>query len=250
MKNHLSILLLLVCLNVQSCAQNEDWQELLAIKQSPIQQYDIDFIKYVAEDELDEEFKNQEKFKFLNSLGSMYKINDESLLESHYMVKPNNNLLLALYLRRKIAWSSFNQGIIKKSRKAVIYEELKTFPNSKELLSFYYSEIFIQVLNKKWTYNPNEINLDYNKLNNHISNLKWATKREKEIHQFSNPDYKKPEKLTTAKLSENDVRRLKKILNDPNRRTRLKIIARRFGVTTMQLRRIKTGENWSHIEAL
>jgi hypothetical protein len=46
------------------------------------------------------------------------------------------------------------------------------------------------------------------------------------------------------------VRRLKKILNDPNRRTRLKIIAKRFGVTTMQLRRIKTGENWSHVEAL
>jgi hypothetical protein len=94
------------------------------------------------------------------------------------------------------------------------------------------------------------IHKDYNKQNNHIDNLQWATRREKEIHQFSNPDYKKPKGFTTAKLTENDVRRLKKILNDPNRRTRLKIIARRFGVTTMQLQRIKTGENWSHIKSL
>ncbi|RED42126.1 HNH endonuclease [Winogradskyella eximia] len=94
------------------------------------------------------------------------------------------------------------------------------------------------------------IHLDYDKLNNHIDNLKWVTKREKEIHQFSNPSYKRPEKLTSAKLSENDVRRIKKMLNDPNRRTRLKIIAKRFGVSTMQLQRIKTGENWGHVPSL
>ena len=115
--------------------------------------------------------------------------------------------------------------------------------------TFYLHKILAQHFLK-----PNDgefvIHLDYNKLNNHISNLKWATRREKEIHQFSNPNYKKPTKLTSAKLSENDVRRLKKILNDPNRRTRLKIIAKRFGVTTMQLQRIKTGENWAHVEAL
>ena len=89
------------------------------------------------------------------------------------------------------------------------------------------------------------IHLDYDKLNNHIDNLKWVTKREKEIHQFSNPSYKRP-----AKLSENDVRRIKKMLNDPNRRTRLKMIAKRFGVSTMQLQRIKTGENWGHVPSL
>ncbi|GAB4161817.1 MAG: hypothetical protein Tsb0033_19840 [Winogradskyella sp.] len=94
------------------------------------------------------------------------------------------------------------------------------------------------------------IHLDYDKLNNHVSNLKWATKREKEIHQFSNPNYKKPEKLTSAKLTENDVMRIKKMLNNPNRRTRLKIIAKQFGISTMQLQRIKTGENWAHVPAL
>jgi hypothetical protein len=46
------------------------------------------------------------------------------------------------------------------------------------------------------------------------------------------------------------VRLIKKMINDPNRRTRLKIIAKRFGVTTMQLHRIKTGENWSDVPSL
>lgn len=97
------------------------------------------------------------------------------------------------------------------------------------------------------------IHLDYDKLNNHVDNLKWATKREKELHQWKNPVFieaKKRTKRTYAKLSENNVRLIKKMINDPNRRTRLKIIAKRFGVTTMQLQRIKTGENWSDIPPL
>ena len=31
------------------------------------------------------------------------------------------------------------------------------------------------------------IHLDYDKTNNHIENLQWATKQEKEIHQFTGP---------------------------------------------------------------
>jgi len=158
MKNYIPILLVVICLSLQSCAQNENWQELLTNKDSPIHQFDSDFIKFVAQEEVDEEFKNQEKFKFLNSFREMFKINNESLLESEYMIKPTNNELLALYLKRKIGWNS------KKSKQAIIYNELNNFSSTNELLSFYYSEIFIQVLNKKDNYSPNEINLDYNKL--------------------------------------------------------------------------------------
>ncbi|TCK68637.1 HNH endonuclease [Winogradskyella wandonensis] len=97
------------------------------------------------------------------------------------------------------------------------------------------------------------IHKDYNKQNNEVKNLKWATKREKELHQWSNPDFleaKRNAKRTYAKLSENNVRLIKKMINDPNRKTRLKIIAKRFGVSTMQLHRIKTGENWADIPSL
>lgn len=93
------------------------------------------------------------------------------------------------------------------------------------------------------------IHLDYDKFNNKVENLKWATKREKEVHQFSNPHYKTRKKITpSAKLTETQVIRLKKKLFDPNRRTRLKILAKQFGVSEMQLHRIKTGENWGHIK--
>jgi DNA-binding Xre family transcriptional regulator len=40
---------------------------------------------------------------------------------------------------------------------------------------------------------------------------------------------------------------IKKILANPNRKTRMKIIARRFGISEMQLYRIKSGKNWGHV---
>lgn len=92
------------------------------------------------------------------------------------------------------------------------------------------------------------IHLNYEKKDNKVENLKWATKREKEIHQFSNPEYlNKPRKRTYSKLTEAKVRLIKRKINDPNRRTRLKMIARQFGISEMQLYRIKTGENWSSV---
>ena len=94
------------------------------------------------------------------------------------------------------------------------------------------------------------IHLDYNKKNNHVDNLKWATKHQKEQHQFANPEFKTRVRTIpkTAKLTETKVKLLKRKLNDPNRRTRLKIIAKQFGVTTTQLKRIKRGENWANVE--
>jgi len=94
------------------------------------------------------------------------------------------------------------------------------------------------------------IHLDYDKKNNHINNLQWVTRKGKEVHQFSNPNYVVPKGFNASKLTENRVRLLKKILNDPNRKVRLKILAKQFGVSTMQLHRIKSGENWGHLPSL
>jgi hypothetical protein len=93
------------------------------------------------------------------------------------------------------------------------------------------------------------IHLNYDKKDNRVKNLKWATKREKEIHQFTNPEFKNIVRKTpsNAKLTETRVKLIKRKLNDPNRRTRLKMIAKQFGISEMQLHRIKTGENWSKV---
>jgi hypothetical protein len=94
------------------------------------------------------------------------------------------------------------------------------------------------------------IHLDYDKTNNHVNNLKWATKKEKEDHQFSNPTFiNKPKRITYSKLTEAKVKLIKRKINDPNRRTRMKMIAKQFGISEMQLYRIKSGENWGSVEA-
>ncbi len=94
------------------------------------------------------------------------------------------------------------------------------------------------------------LHLDYDKDNNHTWNLAWATKKEKEVHQFSNPKYKNPSnRIRYSKLNEGRVKIIKRKLNDPNRKTRLKMIAKTYGITEMQLRRIKTGENWGWVTA-
>ncbi|WP_019036981.1 NUMOD4 domain-containing protein [Psychroflexus tropicus] len=92
------------------------------------------------------------------------------------------------------------------------------------------------------------IHLDYDKRNNKVENLKWATKKEKEKHQFTNPEYiNRPRKRTYSKLTEAQVKIIKRKIHDPNRKTRMKMIAKQFGISEMQLYRIKSGENWGSV---
>ena len=49
------------------------------------------------------------------------------------------------------------------------------------------------------------IHMDYNKLNNYVENLRWASKKEKERHQFSGPNFKPIKgKRKYSKLTETD----------------------------------------------
>lgn len=98
------------------------------------------------------------------------------------------------------------------------------------------------------------IHLDYDKRNNCIENLRWVTKSEALEHQRKNPAVIRAKKIQSQflpdkghKLTTTDVIRIKKKIWDPNRKTRLKMIAKQFGISEMQLYRIKSGENWSHI---
>lgn len=92
------------------------------------------------------------------------------------------------------------------------------------------------------------IHLDFDKQNNYVANLQWASKEELEKHLSKNPNKKIVYgNRNYSKLSETEVIRLKKRIFDPNRKTRLKLLAKEFGISEMQLYRIKRGENWASV---
>ena len=96
------------------------------------------------------------------------------------------------------------------------------------------------------------IHLDAVRSNNYYKNLRWANVEEKRAHQDKmTPGWHQWGnwgKRKYSKLTETQVKWIKKKINDPNRKTRMKMIAKRFGISEMQLYRIKSGENWSSVE--
>lgn len=99
------------------------------------------------------------------------------------------------------------------------------------------------------------IHLDYVRDNDLVSNLKWVTAEEFKEHVRRSPHIINSKKKLIEhnlkadgkKLTTTRVIYLKKLLQDPNRKTRIKMLAKQFGISEMQVHRIKSGENWSHI---
>jgi len=93
------------------------------------------------------------------------------------------------------------------------------------------------------------IHLDWNKSNNHFSNLQWVKKDEAYKRMFKRIHDKrrnsKEKIITYSKLTEEDVVRIKSMLN---RGITQNVIAKLFCVSEMQITRIKRGENWAHIK--
>lgn len=95
------------------------------------------------------------------------------------------------------------------------------------------------------------IHLDHEKKNNKASNLRWATKEGMEQHQQNSPAklaYKEKQRnrVKGLKLNITKVKSIKRLLAKPGRKT-MKQIAQQFDISEMQLYRIKSGENWSHV---
>jgi hypothetical protein len=97
--------------------------------------------------------------------------------------------------------------------------------------------------------------LDFNKLNNKASNLKWMTPEENQEHQTRSPyviaekkeRYKRPRENSRAtKLTTTKVMLLKKLLAQEKP---MKTLVKIFKVTETQILRIKRGENWGHVVA-
>lgn len=91
------------------------------------------------------------------------------------------------------------------------------------------------------------IHLDHKKENNKASNLKWVTHEVQIEHAKKDPAFLA--QLTPfqgKKLNANRVKVIKQRLKAG--RTPMKVLAKQFGISEMQLYRIKSGENWSHVK--
>jgi len=93
------------------------------------------------------------------------------------------------------------------------------------------------------------IHKDYDRSNNYYKNLEWVDSEGMYAHRKADPDYHQ-KKIKNSKLTEDDVRRLKIKLRDGTKDGKKIVymhIAREFGITLTQLKRIEKGENWTHI---
>lgn len=96
--------------------------------------------------------------------------------------------------------------------------------------------------------------LDFNKLNNKVDNLKWMTPDENYEHQQKSPFViaeKRDRKVTKRtkdkgmKLTSTQVMHIKLLLK---KGVPVKQLVKTFKVSSMQIWRIKSGENWGHIK--
>lgn len=91
------------------------------------------------------------------------------------------------------------------------------------------------------------IHLDHMKENNKADNLKWVKHETQIEHALSDPNVlirQNPEE--GPKLNASKVRQIKRALQSKKQPT-LKALAKQYKVSDMQIHRIKTGENWSHV---
>ena len=115
------------------------------------------------------------------------------------------------------------------------------------------AQYFIPKQSEEQTY---VLHLDYIRNNDDVNNLRWATRDEMIAHSRKSPHVIQAKKNLIEhniksdgrKLTTTKVMLIKKILARPEQKTRLKMIAKQFGVSEMQIRRIASGENWGHVK--
>jgi len=138
----------------------------------------------------------------------------------------------------------------------ILHYKIRKDDEVKTQHTFFYNLVAQQFLVKTNEEQLFVLHLDRNRANDCVDNLKWATREEMLEHSRNSPYVKEGRKVTAekrtkangSKLTQTEVILLKKRMLDPNRKTRVKMLAKQFGVSEMQLHRIKTGKNWGHVK--
>jgi len=179
---------------------------------------------------------------------------NEDWKEIHFDEKPTKRYAVSNLGRILSFTEKMNHGKLLKGSPIQGYPSLKCRINGKEKTLYVHKLVGQYFLEKNSENQTYVIHLDYNKKNNKTYNLRWANKETMFSHQQKNPTVLKAREKQAQfkpqvghKLSSTDVMRIKKKIWDPTRKTRFKLIARQFNISEMQLYRIKSGENWSHI---
>jgi hypothetical protein len=155
---------------------------------------------------------------------------------------------------------NFKNGRLLKGSKVdgypVFAHRIKVKGKTKDKKTFIHKLVAECFLKKKSEDHVFVLHLDWYRSNNSVGNLKWVTREEMLEHNKKSPFVLAARKKLIQhnkirdglKLTSTKVILLKKKIADPNRKTRFKILAKQFGISEMQLYRIKSGENWGHIK--
>lgn len=89
--------------------------------------------------------------------------------------------------------------------------------------------------------------LNLNRSDNRVENLEWVTHKENSEHAKAAGKYGQMigEKHSQSKLREQDIREIRLLFTDGKTKSH---IARKFGVTFMNIHAILTGKTWTHVE--
>lgn len=95
-------------------------------------------------------------------------------------------------------------------------------------------------------YPLNEVNhKDYDKTNNHISNLEWVTHAQNMQSAHKDNKFPKGSEVNTAKLNENKVKKIRELLRTG--KVNKAEIGRRFNVSPSTIRSIEIRQSWAHV---
>ncbi len=107
------------------------------------------------------------------------------------------------------------------------------------------AEYFCKKTNPKHTF---VIHADHKKENNKAKNLRWASHDDQIKHALKDPNVlSRMNPDEGPKLTADKVKLIKVALFNSKKQPTLKALAKKYRVSDMQIHRIKTGENWSHV---
>ena len=140
------------------------------------------------------------------------------------------------------SWKMLKGTLIKGYRALMI-----KLDNGKSATKYIHKMVAETFLRKKNIEQQFVLHINFDKTNNFFENLKWASAEEVGEHHKQNPKRQK-RAVTNSKLNETKVKLIKRILaRNKEGKTRLKMIAKQFGITHTQLNRIRSGENWGYV---